>query len=299
MIEIFKKPDSAAQALELAQKNPEWKFIAGGTYLLTPQFSKEKLSLISIEGLVPTAISVEGTGHARYLSIGAGASFQDLLDSEIVPGHIKAACASMVDRNIRNRATLGGNIGADKSCASLVPLCIALGARYLCQDGSLIAAEEWHTSVRMSKSAIQAAKFLPATAPVPCPLVRSVHIPIAAFVLGAFERYSRTACDLSVLTCAISAVSSTQGIKPDSLRICIGGLGPWAERFLELEKTLAAAMDSRSLPSKEQIETIALGFFNPKSDARGSAEFKRIRAAALVADALHRLKPLFDMEALA
>ena len=34
----------------------------------------------------------------------------------------------MVNRNTRNRATLGGNLGADKSCSSLIPILIVLGA---------------------------------------------------------------------------------------------------------------------------------------------------------------------------
>jgi CO/xanthine dehydrogenase FAD-binding subunit len=294
MVENFMRPRDEAEALRIVQANSKARFLAGGTYLLTGQFIREPMDLVSLEAILPTTLSLEKTGQGKMLCIGAGASFQDLVDSPIVPSQIKKACQSMVDRNIRNRATVGGNIGADKSCASLVPLFISLGASYRCSGAKEMEAQAWHLWTRAARSAIQAAKSAKTSglAQASPSLVLEVRIPLQGETLCAFDRHSRTGCDLSILTCAVSIREKEGNLLPSSLRICMGGLGPHAERNPKLEEEIAGLFKGGILPSKESIEKTAQGCLFAKSDSRGGAEFKILRSAVLLADALHSLEVL-------
>ncbi|TXT50591.1 MAG: putative selenate reductase FAD-binding subunit [Spirochaetes bacterium] len=285
MVETLLTPQDLGQALSMVRTDPAAAFLAGGTYLLTSQFSREKMNLISLDLVTPRSISREATKEGPFLSIGAGATFQDLLDSPIVPKQIKKACSSMVDRNIRNRATVGGNIGADKSCASLVPLFIALGSIYRCAEGMDVEAAAWHKKERVANPSALSAKAAQR-------LVLQVLVPLGRNIFCAFARYSRTGCDLSVLTCAVSAKKKEGLIDPESLALCLGGLGPKAERYTSLERDLAASLVDGAIPDKGTIEALARSHFSPISDTRGSAEFKRLRAGILLADALHSLEAL-------
>lgn len=291
MVENFLRPRDATEALGMLEANPRARFIAGGTYLLTGQFARESMDLVTLETVLPKAIGVEQASQGKLLCIGAGATIRDLLDSSLVPGQLKKACLSMVDRNIRNRATVGGNIGADKSCASLVPLFIALGAAYRCAGGKDVEAQAWHLGMRAAGSAIHAAKAS-GLAQRPPRLVLQVLVPLEDGRLAAFDRYSRTGCDLSVLTCAVSLRKQAGNFDPASLRICLGGLGPNAERYPGLEKDIAGLMKDGNLPSREGVEQAARRRLSARSDARGGAEFKVLRSAVLVADSLHALEVL-------
>jgi CO/xanthine dehydrogenase FAD-binding subunit len=62
----------------------------------------------------------------------------------------------------------------------------------------------------------------------------------------------------------------------------MGGLGPRARRFPELE----ALFEGRPLPSVDETEAAIAKLIDPIGDLRGSAAFKRLRASALLADAL-------------
>jgi CO/xanthine dehydrogenase FAD-binding subunit len=66
----------------------------------------------------------------------------------------------------------------------------------------------------------------------------------------------------------------------------MGGLSPHARRFPELENLFEGA----PLPDKAAIEAAAAPLFAPVDDVRGSAAFKRLRAAALLADVLVSLE---------
>ena len=178
----------------------------------------------------------------------------------------------MADRNIRNRATIGGNIGADKSCSSLLPFLLVAEARYSRAQAPAVTAAEWQTASPAEKGLIAGIEFeLPASRRV------------------ASGRYARTSCDVAVLTCAASAelgAANRGGLALRGLRIAMGGLSPHARRFPELESLFEGAPP----PDKAAIEAAAAPLFAPVDDVRGSAAFKRLRAAALLADVLVSLE---------
>ena len=268
MVKAYFRPKTAGEALELLSSEEGAVLLAGGTYLMTSQFAWRPMTAIAITDLVPKAIE----RHGDRIIIGAGATFQDIADSTLLPDALRQAALSMADRNVRNRATIGGNIGADKSCSSLLPFLLVAEARYSRAQAPAVTAAEWQAAAPAEKGLIAGVEFeLPAS---------------RRFAVG---RYARTSCDVAVLTCAVSAELGAASLgRPalHGLRIAMGGLSPHARRFPVLE----SLFEGGPLPDKAAIETAAASFFAPVEDVRGSAAFKRLRAAALLADVLFSLE---------
>jgi CO/xanthine dehydrogenase FAD-binding subunit len=209
-------------------------------------------------------------GAGASLRLGAGATFQDIIESEAAPAVIKAAAASMANRNTRNRATVGGNLGANKSCSSLAPILLVLGA----------------TVETKCRGKPAAAMPLSDWLARPEGLVLTVSVPVTAGARAASLRSSRTACDIATGTAA--CVYRLEGGKLKGLRIAVGGFGPHAA----LRQDLAKLFEGEPLPPKADIEKAVLPLLSARADQRGSADYKRLRGAALVADALHAAEEL-------
>ncbi len=255
-IERYQRPSSLAEALAAKQADPGAAWLAGGTFLLAGDFRDKPASVLDIGRILPRAVTLAG----GTLTLGTGATFQDIADSPVVPQAFKAAVLGMNNRNVRNRATLGGNLGANKSCGSLLPLLLVLEAE-LETSGGRRAVADW-----LAK---------------PEGLVLNASVKLDPARGTAYGRWARTSCDLAVLNVAVSLTLS--GGRIAGLRIALGGLAPHARRFPELEKLF----EGQELPAKEAIEAAVAPLLTPIDDHRASAAFKRFRAAALVADALH------------
>ncbi len=102
------QPKTAQEAVALRrERKDETVYLAGGTDDLRLNGAAGGKDLIDINGLVPDTIEVKD----GKLEIGALATFNDLLESELVPAFLKDAakfCASFVKRS---SATVGGNLG--------------------------------------------------------------------------------------------------------------------------------------------------------------------------------------------
>lgn len=263
-VERYARPSSVGEALALMAADPGASWLAGGTYLMAGDGRDKPASVIDLGSCLPGRVEA-ATG---LLSIGAGTTFQELLESPIVPAALAEAARGMPNRNIRCRATVGGNVGANKSCSSLIPALLALGASV--EVASPGAAGE--------RVALPLGDWLGR----PEGLVVAVSLPIEAGRLAAAGRWARTGTDLSILTAAVSL--RPEGGAAKDLRIAMGGLGPRARRFPELE----ALLEGRPLPSAAAVAQAAAPLFNPIDDLRGSAAFKRLRAAALLGQVVER-----------
>ncbi|HNX30926.1 MAG TPA: FAD binding domain-containing protein [Holophaga sp.] len=255
-IASYERPSGVEEALAARRKNPAAAWLAGGTFLLAGDFRDKPASVIDVGRILPRGIAASD----GILSIGAGATFQEIADSPAVPGAFRDAALGMNHRNTRNRATLGGNLGANKSCASFIPLLLVLEAVLETSEGRAGAAE-WLAR--------------------PAGLVLGASMPLERGRATVYRRWSRTACDIAVLSAAVSLTMKDGAVA--GLRIAMGGLGPHVRRFPELE----TLFEGKDLPGREAIESMAAPLLSPLDDLRGSAAFKRLRAAALLADALH------------
>lgn len=256
-IERYAKPSSLREALALKEGHPEAAWLAGGTDLLAGDARDKPAFVIDIRSVVPRAVESNG----ETTTIGAGLTFQELLESKAVPGLLAQAARGMTNRNIRDRATVGGNLGAGRSCSSLLPALLVLDARVIiARNGSQdrLGIEAWPNGAKG--------------------LIIAIELPIDEKRLSACGRWARTACDLSILNAAVSYKASNGCLS--GLRIAMGGMAPRARRFPELERLF----EGRPCPTREEIERAAAPCLDPIDDLRGSAGFKRLRGAALLAD---------------
>ncbi len=263
MVKDYIKPLSLDEALE-ALAMPGSKAIAGGTFALIGELHGTKADIeraVDIGGLLPESVELRG----KELYLGALCSFQALAEAPEAPACLRAAALTMANRNTRNRATVGGNIGANKSCASLVPILLALN----------VQAE------------FKALGSAPRRAPLeawlakPEGLVLSLSIALEPGTRAASARASRTSCDIATAT--VGLAYRLEGNMVRGLRVALGGFGPHAMLF----PAIAALFEGKSLPPKADIEKAVEPLLHALSDKRGGADYKKRRGAALVADALH------------
>lgn len=249
-------------------------YIAGGTELN----SRNDLSvshLISLENLDLDII--QKTGESLF--IGATVTLQQIVDAEEIrldPWRSIGSAASMVaNRNIRNQATLGGNLASNKSCSDLIPVLQILKAQCQVQE-----------EADLGYSPLDDYLDLPYGEK---PLLLGVKLskPPAGLKI-ALKRFSRTANDIAIVNLALAA-RPVEG-RLEDVRIALGGLAPRVVRAALVEKTLegfpaAAPLDDLAkTASQALLESIA-----PIDDIRGSASFKTRVAGALLIEALREI----------
>lgn len=264
MIREYHSPATVAEALSLkAQLADAAVFLAGGTEVNSTAFARTPEHVISLQRLDLTGIRMTET----ELVLGACCTIQQLIDSPDVPEVIKAAGRHVCNRNIRNVATIGGQLGTNRSCSNLLPILSALEAAVDIATPTVaqtLTALQYITEERNE-------------------MITHVRIRQTALARpAAVERYSRTANDLSILTAAVSLTrDGTTVLRPI---IAAGGV---AKHVLRLEP-VERALNGQPLPVRAVLERLVSKHVSPINDIRGSAEFKQHLAGVLVAKAILR-----------
>ncbi len=250
----YHRPKTIAEAIALkTELGPEAVFLAGGTEV-NNRLAAAPVALIDLAGLGLDA--VERTSSA--VRIGACVTFQQLVEHPDIPWHLKTAARQMVNRNIRNRATVGGHLGINRSCADLIP--------------TLLAAQ---ATVTLVNREVPLEEFLVGEPE----LILSVSIPTAPRGFGLFNM-TRTASDVSLV-----AASASLALDEGTLRnpiLAMGGVAPHVVRLHAVERQL----DGQPVPSPERLEERIAQAVQPMDDQRGSAAYKRHIAAVLGARAV-------------
>ena len=249
----YHRPTTIAQALELkAELGPGAVYLAGGTEV-NNRLVAQPTALIDLVGLGLDKFEFSPSG----VRIGAGVTFQGIIEHPEIPWYLKTAALQMANRNIRNRATVGGQLGTNRSCADLIP--------------TLLAAQ---SQVSLVDREVSLEQFLA----VPPELILSVFVPATdrGFGLG---HMTRTASDISLLATATS-LSLEDGSVQKPI-VAMGGVAAQVVRLHDVETQL----DGHPAPAPERIEELIAKAVQPIDDQRGSAAYKRHIAAVLGARA--------------
>ena len=123
----------------MKKQYPGSLYLGGGTEINNPGSSSHADTLISLESLNLKAC-VRGQHH--YI-IGASATFQELIDWEECLPALRDAAGFLSSRNVRNMATVGGNIGVHLRESYLVPMLMALDADVELGDNQVISLEQY------------------------------------------------------------------------------------------------------------------------------------------------------------
>ena len=216
----YHRPSSSKEAIGLAAKKDEAKYLAGGQSLV--QAMKLRLSspsdLIDL-GTIKDLVGIKASGSA--VEIGAMTRHADVAGSKDVQKAIPslAALAGIIgDRQVRHMGTLGGSLANNDPAADYPAAVLALGA-----------------TITTNKRKIEADKFfkgLYETALEPGELITSVSFPVPK--RGAYMKFKNPASRFAIVGVFVADFGGGK------VRVGVTGAGPSAFRQSEMEKALSA-----------------------------------------------------------
>lgn len=250
MIEHFLQPDNPGEALDLMKQHADSAtWFAGGSKLNAKPTLTTKTVAISLGKLKLDTIELNG----EALQIGATSSIQSLIDSDLTPAALKSAAAFIYSKNIRNQATIAGEIAAAQEESLLIPTLIALKAQVVTADQGEISVEDY---VKAASSA----------------LILQVVIPNVNLVC-ANQNMTRSAAGLSIVNAAVSVAADGSKV------IAIDGVNS-TNAAVRL-----SSIESQDL-ADEALEQAVSQAVSPVADIRGSVEYKKYISGVVVADLL-------------
>jgi carbon-monoxide dehydrogenase medium subunit len=258
-------PQSLDDCLKiLAQHGDRARPVAGGTDLL-PQMKN---------GVLKPALVVDLSGIARLrqvqngngLRIGAGVTARELEVSPAARGAylaIAESAALVGSLQVRNLATIGGNLCNAAPSADMAPPLLALEAQAVVagpRGERRVPIADFFTTVR--KTVLAPDELL----------VELIVPPPGAHSGGQYLRHTpRRELDIAVVGVA-SQLTLADG-RCTKARIALASVAPTPVRAVAAERSLEGRAVTPA--AIERAATLAIEAANPISDQRGSAEFRR------------------------
>ena len=261
MIQEFFKPQTIAEAVALKEKfKDETVFMAGGTDVNCRDSINEIEKVIGIEQLKLNEISKTPS----ELSVGAGVTIQELIDSPKIPAQLTTAAKHFINRNIRNMATIGGNIASNYSTSNLIPILVAIDAELKIGDSATPVPVYEYVTQEMTH------------------LIEGIMISSENLAKKYdLRKFSRAANDISIITAAVTF--NVQNEKLSSVRVAVGGVDKHVRRLTALENKL----EGKKLLAPIAIEDTVKKNVAPIKDIRGGIQFKKYMAGVLISDCIH------------
>lgn len=272
---LFLPATSLDEALDAKEENPAGMFIAGGTTLVADRHLHEPAGYISLRR-IPQLLAIEK--QADGLFVGAGSTIATLLRNPLAGSAslLVQASRATATRQVRSRATLGGNIAVALSDRSLPPCLLALEAsvHVYSREGLRLIPLERYLGDRV-KAAESAAPEI----------VVGMTIPHS----GGHHHYSRIAASNGSRYATVS-VALMLDRERHVVRIGLGGVALTAVRAHEAEAFAEAGMDwnGASAPASlaSRIGEIAALNCDPPTDLSASAAYRRHAVGVMVRRAL-------------
>ncbi|MDP3073942.1 MAG: xanthine dehydrogenase molybdopterin binding subunit [Opitutaceae bacterium] len=265
--ERFFRPTSLSELFDLKRQHADAVLVAGATEIgveLNKKFKKFPL-LISVEG-VPELTRI--TASPTEWRVGAGATLT-AIEEKIGPEYRSLAkmLAVFASRQIRNRATLGGNIATASPIGDSAPVLLTLDASVVLASAAgerTVPLDAFFTGYR--KTQMRAEE-----------IIREIVVPRAALAAGLtrkadYQKVShRRELDISIVAAAFCLDLDAAGVVRRA-RISYGGV---AERTLRARRA-EAALEGRAVADASAAVAAALREeFKPIDDVRGSADYRR------------------------
>jgi CO/xanthine dehydrogenase FAD-binding subunit len=272
----FLQPSSLREALEAKAEHPEALPIAGGTDVM--------VELNFDHGRPPAILDLTRVGELAAwdrddgrLRVGAGVTYTRAIDelAGALPG-LALAARTVGSPQIRNRGTIGGNLGSASPAGDCHPPLLATAAEVelVSASGSRrLPAEEFFTGPK--QSALR-----------PEELIAAVHLPAATGPQQFAKIGTRNAMVIAVCSFALA-------LDPEHGRVGtgIGSAGPTPLRATEAERFLQGVLDEEGLwASRPPLGEAAAARFGelvgeaarPIDDVRGTAAY-RVHALGVLA----------------
>jgi carbon-monoxide dehydrogenase medium subunit len=256
----YLRPETVEEAIALRQKHEGSSVLLnGGTdviiqlrdHLIAPEFV---IDIKHIPGLKKLTFNKE-----EGLYIGACVTMNELGDNEDVKRYypyLRDAAYSVGSKQVRNRATLVGNI------VNASPLCDTGTPLYVCDAKVCISGGVSEREVPISEFIT----FVRRTTLQPDEIVVGIKVPYFEGAEGIFTKVSRRKeVDLSTICATVLKLG-------DSIRIAFGAVAPTPIRLMKTEALINGK--PLSLELIEEAAKLALTEISPISDVRASKEYR-------------------------
>ncbi len=270
--EKFIRPSSIAGLLRVLRENPTARLIAGATELgldITKRFKK-----------FPVLISVEAVEELRRIESGAeswrigAAATLTQIEEAVAPEYpvLGEMLRVFGSRQIRNRATMGGNIVTASPIGDSAPVLLALDASVV------LASEKGERTLPMAEFFVSYRK----TALAPGEILKEIIVPRHTHTRQLarwFKVSKRREMDIStVAACFVLRLDDQNKIA--YARLAYGGVAATPIRALKTEAALIGKPWTQETVS--QVANDLREEFTPISDVRGSAQYRRNLIESLV-----------------
>jgi CO/xanthine dehydrogenase FAD-binding subunit len=265
----FYAPTRWDEALGLRAEHPEALPIAGGTDVMVElNFDRRRPPAL----LDLTRIPELGQWQSQdgCVRLGAGVPYQRIVQElgGLLPG-LAMASRTVGSPQIRNRGTVGGNLGSASPAGDAHPALLAAGATVE------VASVRGFRDIPIDAFFIGPKR----SALAPDELIAGVRIPVT----GAAQQFSKVGTRNAMV---IAVTSFGLALHPEQAGVGtgIGSAGPTPLRAAEAEEFLAAELRSRGLwHSREALPPEVAGHFAdlvsgaaaPIDDVRGTAAYRR------------------------
>ncbi len=268
--ERFFLPDTLAEAIELKIRFAHAQWIAGATDL--------GVELSRGRGRNQAFIAVDRIEELKHIvvdddsiTIGAGvalSTIESMLATKIpVIGEMLRWFAA---RQVKNRATLGGNLGTASPIGDLLPILLALDGQihlFGPQGARIVAAQDFFIDYRK-------------TARSDDELITAVRVPLCTQRSAAYKVAKRQSDDISIVA-AVFTMSLDDQQRVKHVRLAFGGVAAIPKRAVATEQyLLGRTLDGSTLV---QVAELLGDEFTPMSDHRGSADYRRALCVNLFA----------------
>lgn len=267
-------PDTLGEALALLAEKGALP-VAGCTNYLVDRYKGKAPpgTLVSLDG-VDGLRDIHTTGEGGFW-VGGRVSFTQLEKDTRLPAALRQAARAMGGPQIRNRASIAGNIVSASPAADGVPPLAVLGARLR------IASSAGTREVPLEGFLLGPGK----TALAPGEIIEAVLLSPSWGKTAYYKVGRRNALAIAVVNMAVQL--EMQGGLIHRVAIAVGSVGPTVIRALETEQLLTG--ERPSAPLFERAGKALKGEISPISDLRASALYRREVAASVLAELLGRL----------
>lgn len=268
--QIYFKPFSINDILKLKKQNPDSIIINGSTDISLRQTKKNEFlkKIIDISGVSELKTITE---FKNNYSIRAGVTLENLRKfvSKKIP-QLECILNVFASLQIRNVATIGGNIASASPIGDLLPLFFVYEAKIKLKSLNserIIKIEDFILGYR--KTDIKSDE-----------LIYEIIIPKynKSYVIKLYKVSKRKDLDISTVNAAFKLKLTNN--KVNSIKIAFGGMSAYTQRAIKTEKALINKIWNE-VNIKKAMQ-ILYNEFSPISDARSSSEYRRLVAKNLL-----------------
>lgn len=258
-------PRTIEEAVSYASEHKDAKMLFGGTDLMILINRR-----IITPGYVIDLSRVKGFGALEYdaktgLRMGAGCTLRTIENSEAVKENYPVLVDAMkviASVQIRNMASIGGNLCNASPAADTAPPLLVLGAEVT------IVGKQGERSMPLESFFLGPRK----TALQPGEILKEVRIPPSPPDTGAsFVKIGRTPTDISKV--GVAVLLTMKGKVCQEIRIALGSVGPTPMRAKKAEEALRGKEVTPELV--EKVASLASDEAKPITDIRSTAVWRK------------------------